>query len=141
LNPERGRIGKRRSEEESKDVTDKGIDIGVCIGDSQTALRFYRDTIGLEHVTDLELPQATMHRLRWGTSLVKLIRPHEPPTAPNQTGGLVATGIRYFTLTVQDLDATMARCEAGGYTTVSPAQEFRPGIRHAVVEDPEGKLG
>jgi glyoxylase I family protein len=89
-------------------------------------------------VTDLDLPQGTMHRLRWGTSLVKLIRPDEPPTAANPPGGLAAAGIRYFTLTVPDLDATMARCEGAGYTTVRPAKEIRPGVHYAIVEDPEG---
>jgi len=119
-------------------MIDKGIDIGICIGDSDEALRFYRDTVGCEHVTDLELPQGVMHRLRWGTSLVKLIRPHEPPTADNPRGGLVSRGIRYLTLTVPDLDAIMTRCEAAGYTTVSPATELRPGVNYALVEDPEG---
>jgi catechol 2,3-dioxygenase-like lactoylglutathione lyase family enzyme len=119
-------------------VTDKGIDIGICIGDSEEALRFYRDTVGFEHVTDLELPNGVMHRLRWGESLVKLIRPDEPLPADNHPGGFVARGIRSLTLTVPDLDAIMVRCEAGGYTTVSPPKEVRPGLNYATVEDPEG---
>jgi catechol 2,3-dioxygenase-like lactoylglutathione lyase family enzyme len=121
-------------------VTEKGIDIGVIIRDSEAALRFYRDTLGLEHVADIDaLNGGVMHRLRWGSSVVKLTRPNVLPEATNPPGGFVGgTGIRYFTLSVADLDAVVARCEAAGYTTALPRTEARPGVVIAVIEDAEG---
>lgn len=120
-------------------MSDKGIDIGVVIRDSAAALRFYRDTVGMEHVGDVEALTGMMHRLQWGSSVVKLTRPHEPPVAANPPGGFLAgTGIRYFTLSVPDLDGIVARCEAAGYTTAITRTEVRPGVVIAVVEDCEG---
>ena len=128
------------------DITDKtantdnkGIDLGVIIRDSEASLRFYRDTLGLDHIADVDMPAGVMHRLQWGTSLVKLNRPHQPPAAANPPGGIAtATGLRYFTLTVPDLDAMVARSEAGGYATVIARREVRPGVVIAMVEDPDG---
>jgi catechol 2,3-dioxygenase-like lactoylglutathione lyase family enzyme len=121
------------------DIDNKGIDLGVIIRDSDASLRFYRDTLGLDHIADIEMPAGVMHRLQWGTSLVKLTRPLNPPEATNPPGGIqTATGLRYFTLTVPDLDAIVARSEAGGYTTVIAHREVRPGVVIAMVEDPDG---
>ncbi|MCU4182792.1 VOC family protein [Acidiferrimicrobium sp. IK] len=120
-------------------MTDKGIDIGIIVRDSDAALAFYRDTLGLEHVADVRSLTGMMHRLQWGTSLVKLTRPDELPDAANPPGGLyTASGIRYLTLTVPDLDALVARTEAAGYPTAVPRKEVRPGVFIAIVEDPDG---
>jgi catechol 2,3-dioxygenase-like lactoylglutathione lyase family enzyme len=120
-------------------MSEKGIDLGLVIRDSEAALRFYRDTLGLEHVADIESATGVMHRLQWGSSLVKLNRPNAAPAATNPADGLRGgTGIRYFTLTVDDLDNMVARSEAGGYKTTIPRTEVRPGVVIAMVEDPEG---
>ena len=39
------------------------IDIGIVVKDAQTALKFYRDTLGFEHVADTPVAGGTMHRL------------------------------------------------------------------------------
>jgi catechol 2,3-dioxygenase-like lactoylglutathione lyase family enzyme len=121
------------------DATDRRVDIGLVIRDSATSLRFYRDTLGLEDTGDLEFPHAVMHRLRWGASLVKLTRPRDLPAATNPPGGQqTATGLRYLTLTVPDLDGLVERCVAAGYAVRVPPTEVRPGIVIAFVEDPDG---
>lgn len=120
-------------------MTDKGIDIGIIIRDSERSLAFYRDTLGLDHVADVQSLTGTMHRLQWGTSLIKLTRPDELPEAANPPGGLfTATGIRYLTLTVPDLDGLLAKTDAAGYRTVVDRREVRPGVVIAIVEDPDG---
>lgn len=120
-------------------MTDKGIDVGVVIRDSEAALRFYRDTLGMEHVADVKALTGVMHRLQWGSSTLKLTRPDSLPEAQNPAGGFLAgTGIRYFTLTVPDVDGLLARCAEAGYATAMGRTEVRPGVVIAVVEDPEG---
>ena len=120
-------------------VSDKGIDIGIIIRDSNKQLAFWRDTLGLEHVADVTSLTGPMHRLRWGTSLVKLTRPEEAPEGANPPGGLfTASGIRYITLTVPDVSGMLARTSAAGYRTVVEKKEVRPGVVIAIVEDPEG---
>jgi glyoxylase I family protein len=120
-------------------MDDRRVDIGLVVRDSEVSLRFYRDILGLEDLGDLEFPHAVMHRLKWGASLVKLTRPREVPAAANPPGGhLTATGLRYFTLTVPDLEDLVANCETAGYTVRVPRTAVRPGIVIAFVENPDG---
>ena len=116
------------------------IDLGIVIRDSESALRFYRDTLGLEHVMDMEMPGgALMHRLMCGTTLVKLLRHAVIPDAANPPGGLAkATGIRYFTLTVKNLAEVLDECDAAGFKVVWKKREIRPGVSVGMVEDPDG---
>lgn len=46
--------------------------------------------------------------------------------------------MRYFTLWVDDLDSVVGRCEKMGGVIVAAPTETRPGIRMAVLRDPEG---
>jgi catechol 2,3-dioxygenase-like lactoylglutathione lyase family enzyme len=117
----------------------KGVDVGIVIRDSEAALRFYRDTVGLEHTGDVKALTGVMHRLRYGTSVIKLTRPDDLPAAANPPGGFLAgSGIRYLTFAVPDLDAMVAKCEAAGYRTAVGRTAVRPGVTIAVVEDAEG---
>ncbi|MEX1023180.1 MAG: VOC family protein, partial [Dehalococcoidia bacterium] len=102
--------------------------------------RFYRDTLGLEHVADTPMgPNGTMHRLMCGTSLIKVIEYQQAPEAANPTGGIpAASGYRYWTISVSNLDELAGACEAAGYTVAVPPREIRPGVRIAMIEDPDG---
>ena len=116
------------------------IDLGIVVSDGAKALAFYRDTLGLEHVADTPMPGGgTMHRVMCGTTLLKLVHLDSAPPAVAPPGGIRgATGYRYFTISVSNLDALAAECEAAGYTIVVPPRDLRPGIRIAIVEDPDG---
>ena len=117
------------------------VDLGIVVRDGEAALKFYRDTLGLEHVADTPMPSGngTMHRLMCGTSLIKVIEYPEPPQDANPTGGIpAASGYRYWTITVSNLDTITGECEAAGYKIAVPPREIRPGTRIAMVEDPDG---
>ena len=47
------------------------------------------------------------------------------------------TGIRYLTITVEDFDDLLARCEAAGHPAVYGPTSMGP-VRIAIIEDPEG---
>ncbi len=83
------------------------IDLGIVITDSERSLGFYRDLLGFTHEGDIPMPigdGGTMHRLWCGTTLVKLVKFDRvpPPAAPGGITG--ATGYRYFTLQVDNLE-------------------------------------
>ena len=121
-------------------VTKESVDIGVVVRDGEAMLRFYRDTLGLEHEGDLPMPLGgTMHRLRAGTSVVKLVVLDEPPEASAPPGGIRgATGVRYWTISVSNLDDVVAAAERDGYRVPIPRQNVRPGVDIAMIEDPDG---
>jgi len=120
----------------------QAIDLGIVIRDSEASLRFYRDTLGFDHVADIPMPLGgggTMHRLQCGETLVKLVKFDEVPPAANPPGGLsTATGFRYFTMIVTNLAEMMRACEAAGYKVVVSTREARPGVTIGMVEDPDG---
>lgn len=116
------------------------IDIGIIVSDSAKALAFYRDTLGLEHLADTPMPGGgTMHRLMCGTTMVKVVKPDREPPAKAAPGGIQgATGYRYFTISVSNIEEVAAACAARGYTIAVPVRELRPGVTIAIIEDPDG---
>jgi hypothetical protein len=80
-----------------------------------------------------------MYRLMCGTSQVKLVHPGTPPPALAVPGGIpAATGLRYFTMSVSNIDEITDACAAAGHKVVWSVRELRPGITVSMVEDPDG---
>jgi len=115
------------------------IDLGITTQNPEAALAFYRDTVGLEHVGEMTLPGITVQRLMCGSSLIKLVVHDDPPPAVAAEGGPAgATGYRYWTITVNNLEEITRRCSEAGYTLAMPVTEFQPGLTISIVEDPDG---
>ena len=102
------------------EVGKESIDIGIVVRDIQAALKFYRNTVGLEYAAEMPAGGGRMHRLMCGSTVVKLvIHDQVPDRADNSGGPLGASGIRYWTITVTDLQAITDKCrEAGIYVGV-----------------------
>ncbi|MEZ4493747.1 MAG: VOC family protein [Dehalococcoidia bacterium] len=115
------------------------VDIGIVVKDAGKALAFYRDLLGLEF--EGELPRGgggTMHRLKAGNTVVKLISPGRSTPADAAPGGIQgAYGFRYWTMIVENLEEIVGQCESAGYKIAVPVTEFRPGTTIAIVEDPD----
>lgn len=115
------------------------IDLGITTQNPEAALAFYRDTVGLTHAGTLELPGITVQQLMCGSSMIKLVVHDDPPPATAPEGGPArATGYRYWTIAVNDVEAITRRCAQAGYTLAMPLTEFRPGTTISIVEDPDG---
>ena len=121
------------------DLTKDSIDLGIVTTDAAAAVGFYRDVLGFEDQGEMPMPGGTMHRLACGSSVIKIVSPRNPPPASAPPGGIQgATGYRYWTITVGNLDELVAACEAAGRKVVVPVTELRPGVTIAIVEDPDG---
>ena len=69
----------------------RAIDLGIVIQDSERSLAFYRDLLGMNHEGDMPMPiggGGTMHRLRCGDSLIKLVCFDATPEARPGSGGI-----------------------------------------------------
>lgn len=116
------------------------IDLGIIVKDAETSLKFYRDTLGLDHVGDMPMPGGgTMHRLMCGESMIKVIQLETAPPAEAPPGGIQgATGYRYWTMTVSNMGEILEDCAKGGYKVIMSETEIAPGIKIAIVADPDG---
>jgi catechol 2,3-dioxygenase-like lactoylglutathione lyase family enzyme len=123
-------------------MSDKGIDLGIVVRDADACLAFYRDAVGLTPLFDFDLPGGShMWQLACGTSVIKIVTHTPTPEATNPPGGSNGgTGLRYWTITTDDIDAAVAKCEAAGAPIPLPILQMMPGIRIAMVEDPEGNV-
>ena len=121
-------------------ITKAAIDLGIITTNGAAMLAFYRDVLGLKAVGEMPMPGGVglMHRLMCGDSLIKLVVLPSVPAAAAPGGIQGAAGYRYWTITISNLADTLAACQAAGAKLVMGEKEIRPGIRIAIVADPDG---
>ena len=116
------------------------IDIGIITNNLQPMLNFYGGQLGLSVESVIDMPGGgVMHRFQAGDSIVKVIETDPKPDLEAAPGGIRgATGYRYWTMHVNDLEGMVASLEAVGAKIVMPVKEIRAGITIAIVADPDG---
>jgi glyoxylase I family protein len=120
-------------------LTKESIDLGIVTTQQEAMVAFYRDVLGFEDGGELPMPGGTMHRLLCGSSAIKIVATRNVPPATAPPGGIQgATGYRYWTISVDNIDEVVDACAAAGRNVVVPITELRPGITIAIVEDPDG---
>ncbi len=121
-------------------ITKPALDLGIITRDAAPMLAFYQQMLGLTLESVIPMPSGgTMHRLKVGESILKIVKLDKPPAADAVPGGIpAATGIRYFTLHVSNLQNVVGGCDQGGYKIVVPIKTIRAGVSIAIVKDPDG---
>ena len=94
-------------------VQKSAIDIGIIAKDIDAMITFYSEGLGLELEASIPMPGGgTMNRFKVGDSIVKVIAldPAAPAEAP--PGGIRgATGYRYWTIHIPNLEETVTKIE------------------------------
>jgi catechol 2,3-dioxygenase-like lactoylglutathione lyase family enzyme len=115
------------------------LDLGILVSDIKASLNFYQNILGLEFVGITPVWFGTMHRLRFGTSDFKLIDPKTVP--PKGIIGLEKQlGFRYVTFVIKNLTELCAELKGKGIEFTLPETQVRPGVRVAMVKDPDGNI-
>ncbi len=121
-------------------LTKQSIDLGIIVKDGPAALAFYRDRAGLQ----ARRRHADAGRRHDASTAVRR-KPDQGRRSRKGTAGCVApgrnrgaTGYRYWTISVSNISELVAACAKAGRNVVVPEREIRPGIRIAIVEDPDG---
>ena len=96
----------------SLSIVKDSIDLGIVTKNADKMLVFYRDLLGLEVEGQLPMPDGgVMHRLKCGGSIIKIVVNHEEPPAVSPSGGISgATGCRYWTITIDNLEQAVKTC-------------------------------
>jgi len=80
----------------------------------------------------------TLYRLQSPGAVLKVMVPVVRPSAPAPLPFLAATGIRYLSVWVTDLDGVIGRATARGGRLLHGPVDIGPGARLAVLSDPDG---
>jgi len=115
------------------------LDLGIVVSDIKASLNFYRDILGLEFVGEMPLWFGTMYRLRFGTSDFKLILP-KTATPKGPVGLENQLGFRYVTFVIKNLSKLCKELQSKGIEFALTEREMRPGVRIAMVKDPDGNV-
>ena len=121
-------------------IQKSAIDLGIITNNLHAMLTFYGEQLGLEVESVIDMPGGgVMQRFKAGDSIVKVIETDPKPNLTAPPDGIRgATGYRYWTLHISDLEDKVASLEEAGIKVVVPVKEIRTGITIAIVADPDG---
>jgi predicted enzyme related to lactoylglutathione lyase len=123
-------------------LTGEGISLGIVTRDHAAMMEFYGNTLGLPHVRTLNGGLGVTEFYAVGTSMLKLVSPPSPPAQEAPGGELAsASGLRYITLRIKNLEAVLQACVESNVAVVKPRTPY-PGGRGfiAMVRDPDGNV-
>jgi len=113
------------------------LDLGIYVSDIKASLDFYQGLLGMEKEGESDMPMGMLHRLKFGDSDFKLIDPKKVP--PQGATGLGAQlGFRYVTFQISNISDVCAKLTEKGVKFSIPETELMPGLRIAMVKDPDG---
>src|SRR5512139_1445581 len=107
------------------------LDAGIVTTDPAGAARFYGEVLGLPLAGEIAMPGVGLvRRYAVGESTLRIFVPETPPAHAGGGEGFASrTGIRYLTLSIANLEQTVAAVAAAGFRVAVPVKELRPGVR------------
>jgi catechol 2,3-dioxygenase-like lactoylglutathione lyase family enzyme len=123
-------------------LTEKGLSLGIITRDHDAMIAFYGVLLALPHLRVLETERSTIEFFGVGSSALKLVRYHSTPSLSQISGEPGdATGLRYFTIRVTNLDEILTECDVAGVTVRWGKRPLPDGHGcFAMVVDPDGNL-
>jgi lactoylglutathione lyase len=117
------------------------IDIGIVTTNQEAMVDFYGNVVGFPALPDVPMDGFLVKRFQVGDCVLKIVTFDEKPGGTHAAGMLGdSTGLRYWTVSVSNLDEIIAAVEAAGQKVVEGPTEVRPGVTIVLVADPDGNL-
>lgn len=113
------------------------MDLGVLVSDITASLNFYENLLGMEKEGETPLPIGTMHRMKFGDSLFKLVE-SKKELAKGPSGMAAQLGFRYVTFQVTNISEICEALKKKDVYFSIPETELMPGVKIAMVKDPDG---
>ena len=112
--------------------------ITLTVDDFDTAVRLYRDALGLPEVADWSSDQGRVLLLDAGRATLELFDEAQAAMVDDLEVGERVSGTVRLALRVPDADAAASTLVAAGATAVAPAVDTPWGDRNARVAAPDG---
>ena len=132
-------------------MTKVAVDIGIVVKDLSVAEKFYGGVLGLPEVREVEIKAEAARQsgcasgpfrfkaFQAGEVQLKIIEAEADP--PPGTGKVdEATGVRYFTFSVESVEESFQALEAAGAAMQGEITEVAPGRFICFFADPDGNL-
>lgn len=118
----------------------ESLHLGIVTHNGDAMLDFYNGTLGLPIVGEIRFADlGLLKKLQCGNSVIKLLILDKAVDEANPSGGFAAaTGFRYCGLAIDNIDEVVKGCRDAGCTVVVDILELRPGVKAAMLEDPDG---
>jgi predicted enzyme related to lactoylglutathione lyase len=117
------------------------IDIGIVTTNQEAMVDFYGNVVGFPALSDVPMDGFLVKRFQVGDCVLKIVAFDAQP-AGTQVAGMLgdATGLRYWTVSVSNLDEILTAVQDAGQKIVEGPTEVRPGVWIVLVTDPDGNL-
>jgi methylmalonyl-CoA/ethylmalonyl-CoA epimerase len=92
--------------------------VGIAVADTEAALTFYRDVLGVEPHHQERVDGADIVSLTFGDAQVELLSPTHPDTPIGKFLARRGPGIHHICYRVPDLDAALDACRSAGYRLI-----------------------
>jgi lactoylglutathione lyase len=115
------------------------LGVGIVSATPERLIAFYGSCLGFELLRPIPLPgQGTVHRFRVGGSILRVFEPESSPASALTDRFDAMSGIRYFTLVVDDVQAVLDASREFGLDVPDAPIEALPNTFMAMIRDPEG---
>jgi glyoxylase I family protein len=130
--------------------------LGICVSDLERSLSFYRDALGFEVESELEVegePSETLLRLspvqlravylvRYGVRIELLHYAKPGRVGDGSPRAMNALGLTHLSFRVDDIDASVSKLEGHGARVLRDTRIDNPSLRAKAifVTDPDGTL-
>jgi methylmalonyl-CoA epimerase len=101
--------------------------LGIAVESVDTALRFYRDVLGLSARATETVDGARIVHLDFGGTEVELLEPAEPDSPIGRFLARRGPGIHHVCYRVADLDQALTACRDAGYSLVDAQPRIGAG--------------
>ncbi len=115
------------------------LHVGLVTDHGERMMDFYTRVLGLESVGEVYFPElGVVNKLQCGQSQIKLLVLENAAKSSNPGGGFsAATGYRYLSLNISNIDSVVDDCKKDGCKVAVEVKEIRPGVKAAMIEDPD----
>ncbi len=130
------------------------MELGICVAELGRSMAFYEGLLGMRKISEIPLNEHGARTAGLGTNgytvvrlqtdygeRIKLVQPMAAPAlrAEAETPSS-RVGFAYLTFLVADIAAIVDQCQAAGFPSARGVVELRPGVRMALVRDPDGNV-